>query len=71
MTIYLTKLAAIFLITSLSKKINEYLESRGMQTFKVEPIMIYAIFIVIIFIIIILYICGRSSIPKINKDKKE
>ena len=58
-------------ITSLSKKINEYLESRGMQTFKVEPIMIYAIFIVIIFIIIILYICGRSSIPKINKDKKE
>ena len=58
-------------ITLLSNKINEFLKSKGIEKFQVEPLMLYAIFIIIIFMLIILCIYGGKLKTKVDKDKKE
>ena len=58
-------------IISLSNKVNEFLERKGIQKFKVEPIILYIIFIIIIFTLIILCICGRNPKKELDKNKKE
>ena len=47
-------------ITLLSNKINEFLKSKGIEKFQVEPLMLYAIFIIIIFMLIILVFMVES-----------
>ena len=56
---------------SLYYLINEFLKSKGIEKFQVEPLMLYAIFIIIIFMLIILCIYGGKLKTKVDKDKKE
>ena len=58
-------------IISLSNKVNEFLERKGIEKLKVEPIILYIIFIIIIFTLIILCICGRNPKTELDKNKKE
>ena len=52
----------------ITEKINEFLKSKGIENFKVEPIMLFAIINIFIFSLIIFCICDTK---KTEKDKNK
>ena len=52
-----------------SDKINGFLKSKGVNKFKVEPVMLFAIIIIVIFTLIIYCFCGVNK--KREKIKKK